>query len=101
MIEWSTAHQIASAYIATIPLAEDGDQAVIDDRYTVAYDFGWFFVFQSSWYLQTGDRRWQLYDNHPFVVERRDGRLIEVSIAHRFELLERFQQQWHAGLALA
>lgn len=101
MIEWAAAHQIATAHVATIPLAEPGDQPALDDRFTVAYDFGWLFSYQSSWYLQTGDKRWRLYDNHPFLVDRRDGRIIEVPLPDRDAMLGRFQQAWTQGLPLA
>lgn len=100
MIEWETAHQIASAHAATIPVARDGDRGAIDDRYTIPYDFGWLFVYQSSWFLQTDDRRWILLDNHPFLVDRRDGRIISVPLPYNDELLNRFQQQWSQGLPL-
>lgn len=100
MIDWATAHQIATSYAAAIPLAAPGDQAVLDERFTVAYDFGWQFLFQSSWYLQTSDKQWRLYDNHPFLVERREGRVIFLPNPERAAMLERFQQAWNQGLPL-
>lgn len=101
MIEWETAYGIAQAHVAARPLSQPGDQAVLDDRYTVGYDFGWLFAYQSSWYLQTGDDRWRLYDNHPFLVDRRDGRIIEIPRMWRDELLARYQQQWAQGQPLS
>jgi hypothetical protein len=101
MIEWEQAHQIASAHAAAIPLAVEGDRAVVDDRHTSAYEFGWLFVYQSSWFLQTGDRRWMVYDNHPFLVDRRDGRILVVPLPDRDALMSRFRQEWDQGQPLA
>ena len=101
MIDWTTAHQIATAHAASIPMSEPGDRAVVDDRLTVAYDFGWKFVFQSSWYLQTGDARWRLLNNHPFLVDNREGRVLPLQNPEREAALQRFQQQWSQGLPLA
>jgi hypothetical protein len=100
MIEWELAHQIASAHVAAIPLAQEGDRAAVDDRHTSVYEFGWLFVYQSSWYLQSGDGRWRLYDNHPFLVDRREGRIISIPLPDRDALMSRFQQAWSQGLPL-
>jgi len=102
VIDWDVAYRIATDYVATLPIdATHGDRSIIDDRFTEAYDFGWLFHFQSAFWIQTGDPLWQLLDNFPFLVDRRDGHTIPVPPRHKAEMLYRFAQQWAAELPLA
>lgn len=93
MIDWETAHRVAADHAARIPMDATGDQAVLLDAQTVAYDFGWLFVYQSSWFVQTNDPRWMLLDNHAFLVRRADGTIVVVPRAHREAILYQLSQQ--------
>ena len=99
MIDWETAHRIATQHVSTITLAAEGDQAVVDDRWTVAYDFGWLFHYQSSWFLQTDDDRWMLLDYHPFLLHKGDGTIIPMPRISRAELLDHYGKAWAGGTA--
>ncbi len=97
MIDWESAHRVATGHVTAIPLEATGDQAVLLDAQTVAYDFGWLFVYQSSWFVQTNDPRWMLLDNHAFLVSRADGAIVVIPRAQRDEILYRQAQLWTAG----
>lgn len=96
MIDWETAYRIAEQHVASMALVADGDRAVIDNSRTVAYEFGWLFHFQSSWYLQSGDDGWQLLDNHPFLVGRNDGHIVAMPRATRARQLADYARWWEA-----
>lgn len=60
-------------------------EIVILDEYTREEDFGWVFFYQSKQYGETGDFRFALFGNAPFIVNKRDGSLHTTGTAQTIE----------------
>lgn len=60
---------------------ETGDSLVILHERTMEKPWGWVFFYTSKQFHETGDFRFALAGNAPYIVERETGRLIESGTA--------------------
>jgi hypothetical protein len=60
------------------------------------YPFGWLFFYQSKTHVDTGDRRFALLGNVPFIVDRRDGS-VHVTRTNWAEAVAEYQHRFAAG----
>lgn len=60
---------------------ETGDSLVILHGHTLEKPWGWVFFYTSKQFLETGDSRFALAGNAPYIVERESGRLIQTGTA--------------------
>lgn len=51
----------------------DGNDAIVDDKYTREFDVGWVFYYQSARFLETGEFGSSLVGNAPIFVSRLGG----------------------------
>ena len=68
--------------IHRLPHGLDPDGIVILDEHTIEKPWGWVFFYQSRRSRETGDERWLVGGNAPYIVNRHDGSLHETGTAH-------------------
>jgi hypothetical protein len=71
-ITWDAAWQIANQTVASIRPATD-DQMVLLPKQTREVTSGWVFFYAARRWVETGDFRFIIAGNAPFIVDRRDG----------------------------
>jgi len=54
---------------------DDPTKRVIMDEHTIERDWGWVFFYSTDRYVETGDVRYALFGNAPYIVNRRTGEL--------------------------
>lgn len=72
MISVNEARKIANQYLLTLE-PDIGESLQIVDSETIEKSFGWVFFYNSKEYLKTGDFRYMLTGNSPFIVNRNSG----------------------------
>ena len=64
---------------------ETGDTLVILDEETIEKKWGWVFFFTSRKWNETGDLRYAIAGNAPYLVERASGRCFPTGTAYGIE----------------
>ena len=78
-VNFEQAIQLAREFIENkIP---DCDLVIIEDQ-LITEDFGWVFFYNSKEFLDTGDFRFMLGGNAPFIVDISDGKITELGTAY-------------------
>jgi hypothetical protein len=49
------------------------NELVIQDKFTVEFETGWVFYYQSRKYLETGDILFRLMGNGPIIIDKEEG----------------------------
>lgn len=108
MITREEARRIAQEHIGSWRVATKGDSWITLDEWTIEKDWGWVFFYTSRLWHETGDIRYALAGNSPFIVERDSGRLLVLGTAfgveHYLDLYEKhgdphFEPSNHIRLA--
>lgn len=74
MITFIDAVHLATKYV-------DGGEIPVDLVTARRFSQGWYFIYQSREYLETGNPSSQLAGNAPFVVDRDTGRIESLTTA--------------------
>ena len=64
---------------------ETGLELAILDDYTLEYDFGWVFFYNTRAFLLSNDDTDSLVGNAPVIIDKGDGSLYETGTAHPIE----------------
>lgn len=62
------------------------DDWVILDQYTIEKPWGWVFFYDSRKYVTTGDPKYQLVGNAPYIVNRETHELVATGTAEAIEV---------------
>ena len=57
------------------------EECVIIDQHTIEKPWGWVFFYNSLEYLKTGDPKYQLFGNAPYIVNRETHELVDTGTA--------------------
>jgi hypothetical protein len=60
------------------------DFAIIDEH-TIERDWGWVFFYNSERYIKTKDRKYALFGNAPYIVNRYTGELLTTGTSQPIE----------------
>jgi uncharacterized protein YceK len=71
-----------------------GDSLVVDDKATIEKPWGWVFLYTSRLWQETGDDRYLLGGNAPFIVERESGRMLVLGTALPLEHYVAFYEKY-------
>ncbi|MFJ9953366.1 YrhB domain-containing protein [Kitasatospora sp. NPDC091207] len=93
MITAEKAREILDAHLAVMKAyPDDGDTAVMIS--VTEHRFGWEFRYQSSKWARTRDSRDMWVGTGPIVVDRRDGRLLELGGRQFGDMVAVYQQRY-------
>lgn len=95
MLDYEEAVALVRAEIAKMPPLE-GDALVVHLEHTIERPFGWVFFWGSDMYMKTGDFRYALGGNAPFIVDRNKHL---VTLTGTALPIENYIRQYEAGLA--
>jgi len=70
MIDRETAERLVKAEFRRRDFPDD---VVLLVEHTIERPFGWVFFYNTRRFVETGDHRFGLVGNAPFIVDRRDG----------------------------
>ena len=85
MVDREQARALVAADLAAMPPASPDDAYVVLDEHTIERDWGWVFFYNSQTYRETGDDRYALLGNAPYIVRRSDGALFVTGTAYPIE----------------
>lgn len=74
----------------------DNDSWVIDLQHTIERPFGWVFFYGSQLFEKTGDFKYAVAGNAPFIVNRDTGAIVHTGTALP---VEQYINEYEAGLA--
>ena len=80
MLEYEEALTRVRAEIAKMPPPEEDSLVVYPER-TIERQFGWVFFWGSDMYAKTGEFRYALGGNAPFIVNRHSGTVVSTGTA--------------------
>jgi hypothetical protein len=63
----------------------DNDTLVICDEATIEREFGWVFFYDSKRHRDTGDFKFAVAGNAPYIVNRFNGSVVSTGTAHDAE----------------
>ena len=69
---------------SSAPLPEN-DTLVVCDEATIERKFGWVFFYDSKRHRETGDFKFAVAGNAPYIVNRFDGTVVSTGTAHDVE----------------
>ena len=95
MLSHQDAIAIVAGEIAKMTPPE-GDMLVVYPEHTLERTFGWVFFWGSDLYKKTGEFRYALGGNSPFIVNRHTGAVVETGTAFPMEV---YVQRYEASLA--
>jgi hypothetical protein len=85
MIDHDSARALVLRQLSAMPAAFMDDDWVILDHHTIERSWGWVFCYDSRKYLETGDDRFLVAGNAPFIVRRIDGAVFITGTARPLE----------------
>jgi hypothetical protein len=94
MLNLVDAQRMASELVASMAgeLPAGDELVVLEDR-TIARSWGWVFFYTSRLWRETGDLKYAIAGNAPFLVERETGRILPLGTAYSPEkYLEAYEQ---------
>jgi hypothetical protein len=71
-----------------------GDSLVVLDKATIEKPWGWVFFYTSRLWQETGDDRYLIGGNAPFIVERESGRMLVLGTALPLEHYIAFYEKY-------
>jgi hypothetical protein len=88
-LTFEEAKEIAKAYIEANQLRPveqtDGNKLILFEEETIEKVYGWYFFSAPSKLIETGDFRYTVMGNVPFLVEKESGNLIEFGTPYPIE----------------
>lgn len=85
MLNYEGAVAVAEKELANAEELPDGDSLVLLLQHTIERPFGWVFFYTSRLYRETGEFRYALAGNAPFIVDRRSGVVVTTGTAQPVE----------------
>lgn len=85
MLDYEGAVALARKELANVEDLPDGDLLVLLLQHTIERPFGWVFFYTSRLYRETGESRYALAGNAPFIVDRRSGMVVTTGTAQPVE----------------
>ena len=73
MISADDAREIANEYLLKLELEDGGESLQLVEKETLEKPFGWVFFYNSKDYLETGEFKFRLAGNAPFIVDKNNG----------------------------
>lgn len=64
---------------------EVGESLVIVEEYLIERSFGWVFFYNSKKFIDSGEAKYMLMGNAPFIFNRSTGKVIVTGTAHPIE----------------
>jgi len=96
-VDRQEARAIAARYIDRDNACRvEGHLLVLLDEHTIEKPYGWIFFYNSKGWLETGDTKYAIAGNAPFLVERDTGELRVFGTARPTEW---YMEQYERGLA--
>lgn len=86
MIDYENAEKIAKNYVSSMQGATEAADLVLVGEETLTEGFGWVFFYNSAKWLETGDIRYAIAGNAPFIVDANDGSVSEMGTAEPIEV---------------
>ncbi|WP_343639681.1 YrhB domain-containing protein [Roseateles sp.] len=85
MLNYEDAIATAEKELANADDLPGGDSLVLLLQHTIERPFGWVFFYTSRLYRETGEARYALAGNAPFIVNRRSGEVVITGTARPVE----------------
>ena len=94
MVDWEQASAIAGEYVAGLSTDfPKDDQLVMVRERTLEKPFGWVFFYTSKRWLETGETKFAVAGNAPFLVKRDTGQVHVFGTARSIDhYIEQFEQ---------
>ena len=93
MLSRQDAITIAEQEVARMPPLPECDSWIVFLESTIERRFGWVFFYGSRLYSETGDLRYAVAGNAPFIVDRHTGAIVPTGTA---EPVERYIAEYEA-----
>lgn len=88
-LTFEEAKEIAKTHIEAHQLRPedqtDGNKLVLLEEETIEKIYGWYFYSAPSKLIETGDFKYTILGNGPFLIEKEKAGLIEFGTAHSIE----------------
>jgi immunity protein 35 of polymorphic toxin system len=95
IVDRQEARAIATRYIDRLDArVAESDLLVLLDERTIEKPYGWIFFYTSKGWLETGDMKYAIAGNAPFLVERDTG---EVRVFGTARSTEWYVEQYERG----
>ena len=85
MLNHAAARALIADWLAARPAPAPDDEWVILDEHTIERGWGWVFFYDSRRHRETGDFRFAVAGNAPFIVRRSDGAVFVTGTAFPIE----------------
>jgi hypothetical protein len=85
MIDYPAARLLVQDRLSLKGPPASGDEWIILDERTIGRDWGWVFFYDSRRYQETGESRFLVADNSPYLVRREDGSLFQTGTSYPIE----------------
>jgi hypothetical protein len=85
VIDQAAARALIADRLAAMPPASPDDGWVILDEHTIERRWGWVFFHDSRRHQETGDSRFAVAGNAPYIVRRADGAVFVTGTARPVE----------------
>ena len=99
MVDAVEAQAIASAFVESLDtwFADPTDGPAVQWDATTEFNFGWVFFWNSRRFLETGDPRFALEGNTPFLVDRNDGTVRPIGTGYPLQqTISAYAESWTA-----
>ncbi|MCD0454195.1 MULTISPECIES: YrhB domain-containing protein [Chryseobacterium] len=85
--------EAANAFLATLEI-KIGEPLVIPQELMIKKNYGTYFIYHSKKYWETKDWEEKLLGNAPFLVEKKNGKIIEFGTSRSMDY---YIQEYEAG----
>lgn len=89
MLIFDDALEIARSYVKSqqlpLELNLDGNKIILFEEEIIEKYYGWYFLWGTSKYHETNDDKYALFSNSPFLVLKKNGKIIELASAYDLE----------------
>src|SRR5262245_31317707 len=99
MFDLDGARIVAAKYIESLDARlTEGDLLVLLHAHTIEKPYGWIFFYNSKGWLETGDTKYAIAGNAPFLVRRDTGEVRVFGTARPTEwYVEQFERELGLG----
>lgn len=96
MIGFAEARAVAQAHIGEMQTPAVPSLVLMDEE-TIERPYGWVFVYQNRAFVETGEFRYMLGGNSPFIVARETGAITQLGTRLPVEQsLREYEAAWNA-----